>query len=188
MMDSPFMRLMADPNTIAGLCMTNDGGYMLDGPDSRAFHSAEIGSANGITNARGLAGMYAPLACGGSLKGVDLVDRDTLARMSAVSSASSQDMTTLGPGRFALGYMKSADDRSKPPGMQDSVILSEDAFGHPGAGGSIGFADPRERTSFGYTMNKMGISAGIDPRGQSLIDATYLSLGFRSNASGGWLR
>ena len=72
--------------------------------------------------------------------------------------------------------------------MQDSVILSEDAFGHPGAGGSIGFADPRERMSFGYVMNKMGLGFAINPRGQSLVDAVYISLGFRSNESGSWLR
>jgi CubicO group peptidase (beta-lactamase class C family) len=72
--------------------------------------------------------------------------------------------------------------------MQDSMILSEDAFGHPGAGGSIGFADPRERMSFGYTMNKMGTELGLNPRGQSLVDAVYISLGFRSNEPGSWLR
>ncbi len=168
--------------------MTNDGGTMLAGVDARAFHAAEIGGAGGITNARGLAGMYAPLACGGSLKGVDLVDRDTLARMSAVSSATNQDMTLLAPARLSLGYWKSLDNRRQPPGMQDSMILSEDAFGHAGAGGSIGFADPRERMSFGYVMNKMGAGLGLNPRGQSLVDATYSSLGFRSNVSGSWLR
>jgi CubicO group peptidase (beta-lactamase class C family) len=72
--------------------------------------------------------------------------------------------------------------------MQDSVIMSEDAFGHWGMGGSIGFADPREKMSFGYMMNKMGVGVALNPRGQSLIDATYLSLGFRSNQSGSWLR
>ena len=72
--------------------------------------------------------------------------------------------------------------------MHDGVILSEDAFGCPGAGGSIGFADPRERMSFGYTMNKMGPGVGLNPRGQSLVDAAYISLGFRSNASGSWVR
>ena len=189
MMDTPFGRAMADPNSTQSLCITNDGGALtVAGVDARAYHAAEIGGAGGITNARGLAGMYAPLACGGSLKGVDLVDRDTLARMSAVSSATGQDMTTLLPARYSLGYWKSIDNRRQPPGMQDSVILSENAFGHPGMGGSIGFADPRERMSFGYTMNKMGLSAAIDPRGQSPIDAVYTSLGFRSNASGGWLR
>jgi len=188
MMDTPFGQAVLDPNSIQGLCMTNDGGAMLAGVDARSFHAAEIGGAGGITNARGLAGMYAPLACGGSLKGVDLVDRDTLARMSAVSSATSQDMTTLIPARLSLGYWKSLDNRRQPPGMQDSAILSEDAFGHAGAGGSIGFADPRERMSFGYVMNKMGAGLGLNPRGQSLVDAAYISLGFRSNVSGSWLR
>jgi CubicO group peptidase (beta-lactamase class C family) len=190
MMDTPFMRTaMMDPNSIQSLCFTNDGGTLsVAGVDARAFHAAEVGGAGGITNARGLAGMYAPLACGGSLKGVDLVDCDTLARISAVSSATSQDMTLLIPIRFALGFIKSYDNRRQPPGMQDSVILSEEAFCHPGMGGSIGFADPRERMSFGYTMNKMGLGVGLNPRGQSLVDAAYISLGFRSNASGGWLR
>ena len=188
MMDTPFGQAMVDPNSIQGLCMMNDGGTMLAGVDARAFHAAEIGGAGGITNARGLAGMYAPLACGGSLKGVDLVDRDTLARMSAVSSATNQDMTLLAPARLSLGYWKSLDNRRQPPGMQDGMILSEDAFGHAGAGGSIGFADPQERMSFGYVMNKMGAGLGLNPRGQSLVDATYISLGFRSNVSGSWLR
>ncbi len=188
MMDTPFGQAMVDPNSIPGLCMTNDGGVWLAGIDARAFHAAEIPGAGGITNARGLAGMYAPLACGGSLKGVDLVDCDTLARMSAVSSATNQDMTLLIPARLSLGYWKSGDNRRQPPGRQDSMILSEDAFGHPGMGGSIGFADPRERISFGYVMNKMGAGVGLNPRGQSLVDAAYISLGFRSNGSGSWLR
>jgi CubicO group peptidase (beta-lactamase class C family) len=190
MMDTPFMKTsMADPNSIQGLALFNDGGTLtVDGVDSRAIHAAEFGGAGGITNARGLAGMYAPLACGGSLNGVDLVNPDTLARMAAVSSSTGQDMTLLTPIRFSLGFIKSHDNRRQPPGMQDSVILSEDAFGHPGAGGSIGFADPQERMSFGYMMNKMGSGLGLNPRGQSLVDAVYISLGFRSNASGSWVR
>lgn len=190
MMDTPFMRVaLADTNSIQGLALFNDGGTLtVDGVDSRAIHAAEIGGAGGITNARGLAGMYAPIACGGSLKGVNLVDGDTLARMAAVSSSTGQDMTLLIPIRFSLGFIKSHDNRRQPPGMQDSVILSEGAFGHPGAGGSIGFADPRERMSFGYMMNKMGPGLGLNPRGQSLVDAVYISLGFKSDASGSWLR
>lgn len=141
MLDSPFMKaVMADPKSISALAMFNDGGHNTDPGqvDSRAAHAAEIGGAGGITNARGLADMYAPLACGGSLKGVDLVDRDTLARMSAVSSATGQDATLLVPLRISLGFLKSMDNRRQPPGMQDSVILSEDAFGHPGAGDPSG--------------------------------------------------
>ena len=148
----------------------------VDGVDSRAIHAAEIGGAGGITNARGLAGMYAPLACGGSLKGVDLVDRDPLARMSAVSSTTGEDMTLLIPIRFSLGFIKSHDNRRQPPGLQDSMILSEDAVGHPGAGGSIGFADPRERMSFGYMMNKMGPGVVGSERSAEYVGLAYQAL------------
>ncbi len=171
------------------LIMSNDGGiYASESIGTPVFYASGNAGMGGITNTRGLACMYAPLACGGSHKAVNLVNRDTLARMSAVSSASSQDMTFLTPLRHSLGYWKSFDNRRQPPGMQDSMILSEDAFGHAGAGGSIGFADPRERMPVGYTMNKLGVSFALTPRGQSLVDATYISLGFRSNESGRWLR
>lgn len=132
--------------------------------------------------------MYAPLANGGGLKGINLVSRDILVRMSSVSSASGLDTTLLLPTRFTLGYTKSIDNRREPTATpDDSVILSEAAFGHPGAGGSIGFADPEARFSFGYTMNRMGAGAGLNSRGQSLVDAVYQSLGYTSNASGGWV-
>ena len=50
---------------------SNSGGF---DPNSRACHAAEIGGGGGISNARGLAGIYAPFACGGALGGVRLVD------------------------------------------------------------------------------------------------------------------
>ncbi|MFL5586032.1 MAG: serine hydrolase domain-containing protein [Ktedonobacteraceae bacterium] len=111
---------MADPTSLQTLVMFNSGGHMLPGSDGalgfnlRAAHAAEIGAAGGISNARGLAGMYAPLANGGSLKGVNLVSRDTLARMGAVSSASALDASILAPTRFSLGYAKSIDNRREP--------------------------------------------------------------------------
>lgn len=49
------------------------------------------------------------------------------------------------------------------------------SFGHPGAGGSLGFADPQARIGFGYTMNKMNAGVLIDPRATALIDAAYAS-------------
>ena len=133
--------------------------------------------------------MYAPLANGGTLHGVTLVSRESLARMSAVSSASGLDTGLLLPTRFSLGYAKGQDNRREPTATpQDSLILSEAAFGHPGAGGSIGFADPEARLSFGYTMNRMGPGIGLNERGQSLVDAVYLSLGYTSKAAGVWMK
>jgi CubicO group peptidase (beta-lactamase class C family) len=192
---SPMFAAMADPTSLQTLVMFNGGGHMLPGADgvfgfnTRAAHAAEIGAAGGITNARGLAGMYAPLANGGSLHNVTLVNRESLARMGAVSSASNLDTTVLAPTRFSLGYVKSVDNRREPSCTEnDSVIISEEAFGHTGFGGAVGFADPNARMSFGYAMNRMGSGLGLNERGQSLIDAAYLTLGYTSNASGTWLK
>jgi CubicO group peptidase (beta-lactamase class C family) len=191
---SPLYAAMTDPTSLQAL-LFNTGGYMVPGPDGlfgfnlRAAHAAEIGAAGGITNARGLAGMYAPLANGGSQNGISLVNRESLARMGAVFSASSLDITLLAPTRFSLGYVKSIDNRRVPScTKEDSLILSEEAFGHSGSGGSLGFADPVARMSFGYTMNRMGPGLGLNERGQSLVDAVYLSLGYTSNAAGAWLK
>lgn len=192
---SPMMAAMVDPLAMQTLLMFNTGGHMMPNADGvfgfnlRASRAAEIGAAGGITNARSLAKMYAPLANGGSLHGVTLVDRDSLVRMSAVSSASALDAVILAPTRFSLGYVKSVDNRRVPDCTEnDSLILSEEAFGHSGFGGAMGFAEPAARMSFGYAMNRMGEGIGLNSRGQSLIDAAYLSLGYTSNAGGAWVK
>jgi CubicO group peptidase (beta-lactamase class C family) len=164
--------------------MFNNGGF---NPNSREGHAAEIGSANGISNARGLAGMYAPLANGGELNGVRLVGRDTLTRMSLCSVATHEDATLRIPTRFSLGYMKAMDNRRLENAKHCSLIISDRAFGHVGAGGSIGFADPDCRMSFGYSMNRMGFGILMNDRGQSLIDAAYRAIGYRSDAGGVWV-
>ncbi|MDO8432170.1 MAG: serine hydrolase domain-containing protein [Candidatus Binatus sp.] len=155
-------------------------------PNSREAHAAEIGSATGISNARGLAGLYAPLANGGTLAGVKLVGPDTLARMALTSVATHEDATLRIPTRFSLGFMKAMDNRRLDNAAHCSLLISAPAFGHVGAGGSIGFADPGCNMSFGYTMNRMGFGILMNDRGQSLIDAAYKCLGYRSNAGGVW--
>ena len=176
-------RVMTEPKSIQALSLLNAGGF---DPNSRECHAAEIGGAGGISNARGLAGIYAPLACGGGLGGVRLVDRNTLARMGEVSVATNEDATLGIPSRFALGFMKSMDNRRRAHGDRDSAVLSSAAFGHVGAGGSIGFADPVLGVSFGYSMNRMGPGILLNERGQSLVDAAYRALGYRDNDAGVW--
>ena len=171
--------VLTDPDSPAHLFLLNNGGANFN---SRAAHAAEIGSANGITNGRGLAGMYQPLANGGG----KLVGPDTLARMGRVAMATHEDATLLIPSRFALGFMKSMDNRKVPDAPNSSCLLGDTAFGHVGMGGSIGFADPEARLSFGYNMNRMGAGILLNERGQALVDAAYSALGYRSNASGVW--
>jgi CubicO group peptidase (beta-lactamase class C family) len=188
---TPFLRdLATNKQSTPFLFYMNVGAWRSGGANTRAGHAAEIGAANGITNARGLAGMYAPLANGGG----PLVDGATLARMAEVSMATHDDATLRIPTRFALGFMKSMDNRKRSLGAKifgpdvDSVILGSAAFGHVGAGGSLGFADPAAGLSFGYTMNQMGPGLLMNERGQALVDAAYLSLGYKSKDGGVWTK
>ena len=177
------LAVRADPMGPTGRFMLNGGNFNAN---TRAARAAEVGSATGVTNARGLAGLYAPLANGGSLNGVRLVGADTLKRMGQVSVATHEDATLMIPTRFSLGFMKSMDNRALPNAANCSAILSEPAFGHVGAGGSIGFADPVAQMSFGYAMNRMGQGILLNERGQSLVDAAYGALGYDSNRGGVW--
>jgi CubicO group peptidase (beta-lactamase class C family) len=185
---TPFLRDLANKQSIPALFYFNVGAWRAGGANTRAGHAAEIGAGNGITNARGLAGMYAPLATGGG----QLVDAATLARMGEVSMATHDDATLRIPTRFALGFMKSMDNRRRSPGAKlfgpdvDSIVMGSAAFGHVGAGGSLGFADPVAGLSFGYTMNQMGPGLLMNERGQALVDAAYLSLGYKDKDAGVW--
>jgi CubicO group peptidase (beta-lactamase class C family) len=176
--------LTTDPASISALSLLNTGGFALTGHSSREAHAAELGGGGGITNARGLAGMYAPLAGGGGT----LVSTDDVIRMSQTSMATQQDATLLIPTRFGLGFMKSMDNRHRPTGHIETMLIGDRAFGHAGAGGSLGFADPDCGLAFGYSMNQMGAGILLNSRGQSLVDAAYRCLGYRTNAPGVWTR
>ncbi len=174
-------KLMGEPASIQSLSILNVGGWTANQPEA---HKAEIGGAGGISNARGQVAMYTPLARNDD----SLVSAERLAAMGRVSTATQIDATLLCRSRFASGFMKSMDNRgvATSPGM--SALIGEAAFGHVGAGGSIGFADPECGLAFSYTMNQMGGGLLMNDRGQSLIDAAYTALGYRSNGSGAWVR
>lgn len=176
-------RLFA-PKDIAARTMTNLGGF-LERFDSQKYYRSEHPSAGGITNARGLAGMYAPLANDGIANNIQLISSEAIAAMRYPTAASDRDAFLGGRSAFTLGFSKSwANGAGKP----NSVILGEDAFGTPGFGGSIGFADPCHRMSFGYVMNRQGEGTGLNVRGQGLIDALYQLLGSTTCRAGFWVR
>lgn len=156
--------VVRDRSSMPGLAIANIARMEMN---AREAHAAEIGGGGGITNARGLAGMYSPLAAGGG----DLVDRETLDRMRAVAVATNDDAVLRIATRFALGFMVTMDNRAKTE--TDSVILGDRAFGHVGAGGSIGFADVDHSLALGYSMNRMGPGILLNERGQGLVDTAY---------------
>ncbi|MCC6225366.1 MAG: beta-lactamase family protein [Microthrixaceae bacterium] len=120
---------------------------------------AELGAANGIGNARSLAKMYAAMV--GPVEGVRLLSDETLAR-AAEPQVSGPDAVLSFDLPFTLGFMRDSPF---------SKMGSPTAFGHYGAGGSAGFADPARDLSFAYVMNKMAIGIAGDPRTSDLIDA-----------------
>ncbi len=157
---------LADASSIQGTMIHNTGRKVGDA-DSREAHAACLPSSGGITNARGLAGMYTPLA----------LDARSLERFGSPTTRADVDATLLVGMAFALGFMKGCDNRTRPEGERDSLRLPATAFGHAGMGGSLGFADPAARLAFGYTMNKQGQGVLLNARGQSLVDAVYKALG-----------
>lgn len=176
--------LVSDPTSISHLSLMNSGGLSNATVDARAAHAAEIGGGGGISNARSLARLFTPLANGGGGN----FTPDHITRMSQVSMATGCDATLLIPTRFALGFMKSMDNRHREHGHIESCIIGDRAFGHVGAGGSIGFADPECNLGFGYTMNRMGEGLLLNDRGQAVVDATYQALGYTTHEGGVWTR
>ena len=179
------LELARDPDSRPSQFNLNSGGLLPDGFDTRAAHAAELPASGVITNARGLAGVYAPLSLDGALDGVRVVTPPSLSRMRYPQSVVEVDAVTGMRATYTLGFSKSASNPALP---NSSVIIGEDAFGAPGMGGQIGFADPSYRLAFAYTMTKHGIGMGLNERGQSLIDATYEVVGSPGCEPGFWRR
>ncbi len=154
------------PDNLIGRALTGPGGAFSGGNvwNDPALWRAELGAANGIGNARSLARMYA--ACVGSVGGVRLLGEDTLARATEVQ-VSGPDAVLMFEIPFGLGFMR--DSMFSPFGTTG-------AFGHYGAGGAVGFADPESGIGFGYVMNQMQLGLAGDPRTKALIDATVAAL------------
>jgi CubicO group peptidase (beta-lactamase class C family) len=147
----------------------NNPPSMLAGPNLPAWRRAEIPGANGHASARGIARIYGALARGGELDGVHVLAPETIAR-AREEQARGPDAVLQLSTRIGLGFML-------PQAARDARFgPSESALGHPGAGGSLGFADPDAGIGFGYAMNKMGPSILVDARALALIDAVYASL------------
>ena len=165
--DDPILNVMAQilgPETELGRALFAPGGAFAEPGawNSPEVHRAEVPAANGICDARSLARLYA--ACVSDVDGTRLLTPDQVA--DAVTQR------TEGPNRvlmgldvqFGLGFM-----------VTSSIIPlgGPRSFGHFGAGGSVGWADPDAELGFGYVMNKMDMGLAGDVRSSNLIHACY---------------
>lgn len=132
--------------------------------NTREWRAAVMPSTNGHATARAVARIYSALACGGSVDGVRILEPGTIAE-ATLEASSGPDRILTRPSRFGLGFQLAMPQRPLGP--------NPDAFGHFGAGGSVGFADPRARLAFAYTPNQGEGPRWQNPRNRGLIEALY---------------
>ncbi len=163
-----FAEIMKDTESVTFKAFMNPPGGMRPGlVNTREWRAAEIPAANGHTTARSLAKLYGAVARGGELDGVRVMSKEQVAQCS-IEQSNGPDALLILNTRFSLGFMMSQPGASIGPNAK--------SFGHPGAGGSLGYADPEAKIGFGYTMNKMHAGLLIDARATALIDALYASM------------
>jgi CubicO group peptidase (beta-lactamase class C family) len=160
-------RIIAEPNGVLAKAFGNPS-LLLMSPNTREWRAAELPAANGHTTAAALARIYAALANGGELDGVRVLRPETIERARSEESYGPDRVLTL-VTRFGLGFML--------PPANEPLGPNPRSFGHGGAGGSLGIADPEAKLGFGYVMNLMHTGAWLaDPRPRALLDALYEGL------------
>ncbi len=134
---------------------------------SNAWREAEIAASNGHASARGIATIYAALSMDGTLNGTKIISTGALDEALQVEVDGPVDQVLGGKIRRARGFMLNTDEAYGP---------NPDAFGHAGAGGSLGFADRQAGVGFGYVMNQMQNDNISIPRSEQLVESLYTCL------------
>jgi CubicO group peptidase (beta-lactamase class C family) len=170
--DDAFLVAMAKPGSLTKRAFSSPGGLLavsaMNDPSAR---SASIPSMGGIGSASALAKFYAMLALGGVWRGRRYLGKNTIAWMTTRLSQGFDRVLQLDTS-FSAGFMMDPLDASAEK-IRSLLGPSLRAFGHPGAGGSLGFADPENGIGFGYVMNQM--EPGVLPGGRAsaIVDSLY---------------
>lgn len=151
-----YRALIANPGT--GICLDEKRVY------ARNF---EVPAGGAVGTARAIAHVYSVFATGGRELGLRKDTLDLLAAPAIPPTHGFFDECLKGDVQFSLGFMK-------PCGAWP--FGSARSFGSPGAGGSLGFADPDAGIGYGYVTSQMGATITGDPRDVALRDALYAAL------------
>ena len=165
--------LEGDLAALTGLSRMRAGAYRnppnLSGHgivNTREWRAAEVPSTNGHGNARAVARLYSALAADGELDGVHILSPATV-EMAIAEQVYGEDLVLQRPTRFGLGFQLTMRERPLGPYPR--------SFGHFGAGGSLGFADPDAQVAFAYAMNQ-GREGWQHKHVRHLIDQVYAAL------------
>jgi CubicO group peptidase (beta-lactamase class C family) len=138
-------------------------------PDHERIYAREleVPSGGGVGTARGIARAYGVFANDGHELGLCAETLDALKARAVPPKRGFYDECLKGEAQFSLGFMK--PNAAWPFG-------SSAAFGAPGAGGSLGFADPETGVGYAYVTNRMRMKITGDPREVALRNAVLSSL------------
>ena len=139
----------------------------------KQYWRLEIPAASGIGQVRAVARVYGALASGGTELGMDPGILRELAAPATPPPAGFRDVVLGIDVARTLGF-------TKPLAGSWFGTPAGRAFGHDGAGGSGGFADPDVGVGFAYAPNRMRpwhLNMRGDPRKAALIDALYGVIG-----------
>jgi len=162
---------MPDPDPKRALLLdrvySNPPGISGNGTvNSAAWREAELPSANAHATARGVARVYASLLRSAPGREQPLLDGQVIRALTTETSVG-MDCVLARPSRFGVGFQLTQSERPLGPNTA--------SFGHFGAGGALGFADPDADLAFAYVMNLPG-PRWQNPRTRALLDAVYASL------------
>jgi CubicO group peptidase (beta-lactamase class C family) len=136
----------------------------------------EVPSGGAVGTARAIARAYGVFATGGRELGLRPETLDLLAAPAVPPARGFYDECLKVHGtQFSLGFMKST--AALPFG-------SARAYGSPGAGGALGYADPSAGLGYAYVTNRMGTRLSGDPRDVALREALYAAIPCPSGAAG----
>jgi CubicO group peptidase (beta-lactamase class C family) len=159
---------LATPGTLARKAFTSPHGlHVVSAMNNPAIRAQPIVSFGGIGSATSLAKFYSMLANGGKFDGQTFFSERTIAWMTT-TLVDGLDRVFQIPTAFSAGFMK--DSRKA---ARRIFCPSRNAFGHPGAGGSHAFADPENKISFAYVMNRMEQKVLPNEKSLRLVDAIY---------------
>jgi CubicO group peptidase (beta-lactamase class C family) len=153
---SIYRALVVNPG--AGVCLDEQRVYA---------RNLEVPSGGAVGTARAIARAYGVFAAGGRELRLRQETLDLLAAPAIAPRHGFHDECMKGEAQFSLGFMKPS--AAWPFG-------SARAFGSPGAGGALGFADPSTEIGYAYVTSRMGTSLTGDPRDVALRGALSRAL------------
>jgi CubicO group peptidase (beta-lactamase class C family) len=156
----PFTKAFGDHSSLTRRALSEPGGMLTPAVmNSPAMRAASLPSLGAIATADALARFYSILGSDGS----PFFREETRVAM-RTTLGSGPDRVLIDQTSFSAGFMTNANGVYGP---------CSTTFGHPGAGGSLAFADPSLGLGFAFIPSAMHPGTLPGPRTQSLVAALY---------------